>query len=76
MIGLKGNQWVSRNLEKKGYKLIQTLPIASKKEAIIQTQNEYSDQKPAYATWGVSLKQGILLCTIIPVMHRSGANIE
>jgi hypothetical protein len=52
LVGFKGNKWVSRNLENKGYQLIQTLPIASKKGAIMQTQNENSDQKPAYATWG------------------------
>ena len=52
-IGFKGNQWVSSSLENQGYKLIQTLPITSKKEAIIQTQNEKSNKTAAYATWGM-----------------------
>ena len=53
LIGFKGNQWVSRNLENKGYQLIQTLPITSKKEAIMQTQNEKSNKTSVYATWGM-----------------------
>lgn len=53
LIGFKGNKWVSRNLENKDYKLIQTVPAASKKEAIILTQNEKFNQKPTFAAWGL-----------------------
>jgi hypothetical protein len=51
LVGFKGNYWVSRNLENKGYHLIQKIPSISSKEAIIQTQNEKSD-KPLFAAWG------------------------
>ena len=52
LVGFQGNKWVANNLEKKGYLLIQTIPSASKEEAINQTQNEKSTQKPIYAAWG------------------------
>ena len=52
-IGLRGNQWLSDSLENKGYQLIQTLPVTSKKDAIIQTKLVKSDKKSAYAAWGM-----------------------
>ena len=52
LVGFKGNKWVSRSLENKGYQLVQTIPTSSKKEAITQTKNEKSGHKPAYAAWG------------------------
>ena len=51
LVGFKGNKWVSSSLENKGYQLIQTLPVTSKKEAIIQTELVNSSQN-AYAAWG------------------------
>ena len=51
LVGFKGNKWVSSSLENKGYQLIQTLPVTSKKEAIIQTKLVNSSQN-AYAAWG------------------------
>ena len=52
LVGFNGNKWVAKNLENKGYNLVQTIPTASKKEAITQTQNEKSGQPPIYAAWG------------------------
>lgn len=52
LIGLMGNKWLSINLEKNGYQLVETIPSISKKEAIIQTQNVKSSKSPAFAAWG------------------------
>lgn len=51
-VGFKGNKWLSKNLENKGYQLVETIPSISKKEAIIQTQNVKSSKTPAFAAWG------------------------
>jgi hypothetical protein len=52
LVGLKGNKWLSTNLENKGYQLVEIIPSISKKEAIIQTQNVKSSKTPAFAAWG------------------------
>ena len=52
IVGLYGNKWVSKNLEKKGYLFIQTIPSPSTQVAISQTENEKSTRKPTYAAWG------------------------
>jgi hypothetical protein len=52
-IGFRGNQWISNSLENQGYQLINTLPITSKKEAIIQTKLLNSNKNSAYAAWGL-----------------------
>ena len=52
LVGLRGNKWLSSNLENKGFYLIETVPSISKKEAIVQTQNVKSSKTPAFAAWG------------------------